>query len=78
VRKSSAFLLAVSALAIISSPALAQGGQHMMGNNGQGMMSGDDHTQHMMGINGQGMMGGDDHAQHMMGNNQGTKGQDSQ
>jgi hypothetical protein len=37
-RNSSAFLLAVSAvLAIISSPALAQSGQNMMGNNGQGM-----------------------------------------
>jgi hypothetical protein len=88
-RKSRTFILAVStALAVISSSALAQGGQHMKGEHNQGMMDGDDHGQGMMGKNGQGMMGGeehgqgmmsgDDHGQHMMGNDDGPKGQDSQ
>jgi hypothetical protein len=79
-RESRTFLLAVSvALSMVSSPALAQGGQHMMDDHNQGMMGGDDQGQHMMGKNGQGMMGGDDQGQHMMGKNgQGMMGGDDQ
>jgi hypothetical protein len=54
-------------LMITASPALAQDGQHMMGDHAQGMM-GNATGQAMMGSDhGQGMMNGHNHRQGMMG-----------
>lgn len=54
-------------LMIAASPALAQDGQHMMGEHSQGMMGSDDGQVMMGNTTGQGMMNDGDHRNDMMG-----------